>query len=215
VTSLAETRTALLDAGVRLYGSNAAELLKGLSAGAVADEAGFHRQTFYRYWDTQAEYVQDLVRHALDVADSPVADGVAALPTRRAVEDLDDLARDLAHHDFARVLDDPAVMLRVGLLVMHALDAEGERLAQRYYDTSIGRTAEGYDELLATLEREPVDGTSTRDLARILQALLLGLVLQAKSGRDQPHAGALLERATLVLLDGLTRPAASEASATG
>ena len=212
MTSQAETRTALLDAGVRLYGSNAAELLKGLSAGAVADEAGFHRQTFYRYWETQAEYVQDLVRHALDPGDSPVADAVTELPSTHPPADLEDVARDLAHHDFARVLEDPAVMLRVGLVAMQALD-EGQ--AQRCFEVWIDRVAEGYDELFATLGLEPADGTSTRDVARTLQALLLGLVLEAKFAKDETHGAELLERATLVLLEGLTQPVASEASATG
>jgi len=60
-----ETKVAMLDAGVRLFSAQAGELLKGLTAGTVAQEAGFHRQTSYRYRDTHAEYVQDLVRHLM------------------------------------------------------------------------------------------------------------------------------------------------------
>jgi AcrR family transcriptional regulator len=214
---MTDTRTSLLDAGVRLYGSNAAELLRGLSAGSVADEAGFHRQTFYRYWETQAEYVQDLMRHVLVAARAPVADGVTDLPTRRGVPgDLEDLARDLAHHDFVQVFEDPAVMLRVGLVVMQALDqsALGDQ-AQAYYDTTIDRVATGYQGLLDGIGRQPVDEVSARDLARIVQALLLGLVLQAKTADDDPHASTLLERATTAILAGLTQPIEADETATG
>ena len=214
---MTDTRSALLDAGVRLYGSNASELLRGLSAGAIAQEAGFHRQTFYRYWETQAEYVQDLMRHVLGTSGSPVADGVTELPQRCPEPvDLDAFARDLAHHDFVRVLEDPRVMMRVGLLVMQALDtAPLTGLLEDYYETTLDRVTAGYDELLAVLGREPLEGTTTRDLARTMQALLLGLVLQAKSADDDPHASVLLERATATLLAGLTQPIADDESAAG
>jgi AcrR family transcriptional regulator len=203
----------MLEAGVRLYSSRADELLRGLSAGTVAKEAGFHRQTFYRYWDTHAEYVQDLVRHALDRDAAPVADGATTLPPPT---DLESFARDLAHHDFLSVLQDQGVMLRIGLIVMQAHDDAATRgLAQDYYDSLIGQVAEGYEELLAATERVPVEGTTTRDLARILQALVLGLVLQAKSAEDEPHASVLLERAITALLTTLTEPDEGSASATG
>ena len=214
---MTDTRTALLEAGVRLYGSTAAELLKGLSAGAVAQEAGFHRQTFYRYWETQSEYVQDLIRHALDATGEPVADGVQVLSDQRPTpEDIDTFARDLAHHDFARVLEDPRVMMRMGLLVMQALNQSPlTELAQERYETTIERVAGGYDDLLDGVGREPVGDLTTHDLARIVQGLLYGLVLQAKVADFEPHASVLLERATSTILHGLTRPVEEDESATG
>jgi AcrR family transcriptional regulator len=206
----------MLEAGVRLYSSRADELLRGLSAGTVAKEAGFHRQTFYRYWDTHAEYVQDLVRHALDRDAPPVANGATTLPPPRHAADIEFFARDLAHHDFLRVLEDPGVMLRIGLIVMQAHDdAAARELAQDYYDTLIGQVAEGYEEFLESTGRVPVDGMTTRDLARILQALVLGLVLQAKSAEDEPHASVLLERAITALLTTLTEPDEDDVTATG
>jgi AcrR family transcriptional regulator len=215
VTEMRDTREAMLEAGIRLYSSRADELLRGLSAGTVAKEAGFHRQTFYRYWDTHAEYVQDLVRHVLDRDAEPVADGATTLPPPRPA-DLESFARELAHHDFLRVLEDPRVMLRIGLIVMQAHDRGAPReLAQEYYDSLISQVAEGYESLLEATDRVPAAGMTTRDLARILQALVLGLVLQAKSGEDDPHASVLLERAITALLTTLTEPADTDAAAAG
>jgi AcrR family transcriptional regulator len=214
---MVDTRTALLDAGVRLYGSSAADLLKGLSAGAVAEEAGFHRQTFYRYWDTQAEYVQELQRHVLATVDAPVADGVTVLADRRGpVEDLDGFARELARHDFVRILEDDRIWARVGLIVMQALDTPAlSDAAKAFHDATMDRLADGYEDLLDAFGRRAVAGTTPRDLARILQALVLGLVLQAKFADDDPDASELLERATRALLLGLTEPAEARASKAG
>jgi AcrR family transcriptional regulator len=217
VTSLAETRTALLDAGVRLYGSNAAELLKGLSAGAVADEAGFHRQTFYRYWETQREYVQDLLRHVLGPDRPPVADGINVLPERRHLpQDPEAFVRDLSQHDFARAMTDPVGGMRIGLVMMNAL-AEGQprELLQDLYDSTMGTITAGYDDLLDGWGREMVPGHTTRDLARMIQAAVLGLVVLAKGASDDPPGDVLLATAIRTFVDALTRPVASEASATG
>jgi AcrR family transcriptional regulator len=208
-----DTRKALLDAGVRLYGRSANEQLKGLSAGAVAEAAGYHRQTFYRYWGTQREYVSDLIRHLLDTRDPPPADGVTTLSEE--VDDLDGFARGLAHRDLFRLLDDPRTMMRIGLLVTQALEqAPIPDLLQDFYDRAIGQLTTGYEDLLDRTDRVPVDGTTARDLARILHALLLGLVLQVKAAEDDPHVGVLLERAGVVLLEGLTEPVAAPRSAT-
>ena len=207
------TRDDLIDAGMRLYAARSNDLLRGLTAGAVAKEAGYHRQTFYRYWDTHAEYLQDLVRHALDRESGPTADGATTLPHPGPASDLESYARNLARHDFLRVLEDPRVMLRIGLIVMQAHDDDAAReLAQNYYEMLIGEVTEGYEDLLEATGRVPADGTTTRDLARILQALVLGLVLQAKSADDDPHASVLLERAITALLTSLTEP---DESATG
>src|SRR6185503_1545570 len=104
------------------------------------------------------------------------ADGATTLPPPRQASDLESFARDLAHHDFLRVLQDPGVMLRIGLIVMQAHDDPAARgLAQDYYEALIGQVAEGYEELLAATGRVPAPGVTTRDLARILQALVLGL----------------------------------------
>jgi AcrR family transcriptional regulator len=198
----------MLDAGVALYGQDAAQLLKHLSAAAVADEAGFHRQTFYRYWETQREYVQELLRHLLAPTRPPVADGVTVLAERREVpEDLEAFIQELAEHDFARATTDPVGAMRVGLLMMNGL-AEGRprMLLQDLYDRTMTTVAAGYDELLDGWGREMVPGCTTRELARMIQALVLGLVIQTKGASDDPTGDALLATAIRTLVESLTRP---------
>jgi AcrR family transcriptional regulator len=214
--TMSDTRTALLEAGVRLYGSMANELLRGLSAGSVAGEAGYHRQTFYRYWETQSEYVQDLIRHVLGTDMTPVADGAAVLADRRRPTDLEPFVKDLAEHDFVRVAEDPGAMMRIGLLMMDALKEEAlHELAQEFYDTTIARLSQSYEELFEAVDREPAEPATTRDVVRVVQALLVGLVLQSKAADDDPHAGVLFEWGALAVLEGLTDPAEGTGSATG
>jgi AcrR family transcriptional regulator len=211
-----DTREALLEAGVRLYGAMASDLLRGLSAGNVAKEAGFHRQTFYRYWETQSEYVQDLMRHVLGAEQAPVADGAGELVGPQTPTDLDTFVRGLAVRDFALVAQDPRVALRIGLLVMDALSTEplADQM-QTYYDASVEGLVESYEALFAALDLEPADPATTRDLVRVVQAVLVGLVLQAKAGDDEPHAAVLYEWAARALIEGFTSPAGRSERASG
>jgi AcrR family transcriptional regulator len=199
------TRDDLLNAGISLYQRLSSSLLRGLTAGDVATEAGYHRQTFYRYWDTQAAYVSDLIRHVLALAGA--ADGVEILPDRRSKGlSPEDLVRDIARYDYRKHAEDPVVALRIGLLSMQALEgAELSDLAQSSYDADMDRVAEGFAELLADWGREPIAPLATRDLARLQQALLTGLLLQDQTATDHPSPGALYEIASARILLALTQ----------
>src|SRR5262245_53836893 len=204
-----ETREALLQAGVRLFGNLAGDLLKGLTSGEVAREAGFHRQTFYRYWPTQAEYVQDLVRWLLTVEGTPTADGAEVLSRRSMPGDVHGFAFELARLDFATLRDDERARMRVGLLMMEVLrDEPVADLTQQYYDETMDRLAAAYGDLLEHWRLELIPGLTTRDLARMLQGLLLGLVVQTKAAHDEPHGAQLFEWAACALITDLTRPQA-------
>ena len=202
----------MLDAGVRLYGMLAGGLLRGLTVRTVAEEAGYHRQTFYRYWSTQAEYVADLIEHLLAPDPAPVANGGAAVagPRHEGPQDLSGMARAMARHDFAQVIDDERMAMRIGLLLMDALAAPPwADLCQAYYEDSLATLTAVYDEVLEGLDLAPCPPTTTRDLARLGQAQLLGLVLQAKMAKDDPPGPELLGLAAETLLRGLTRPRAA------
>lgn len=190
------TRDDLLDAGVRLFRMLPANFLRVLTVGAVTNEAGFHRQTFYRYWDTQAEYVSELSRRLLSTDGTPVANGVQVLPSRRSEpQDPGELAADVARYDFHRVAEDPSVMMRIGLLSMQALDEEPlAELMSAYYETSMDRLASAFETLLEGWGRECVSPFTPRDLARIQQALLIGFVLQDKASSDDPPAVDVFRR---------------------
>lgn len=203
---MTETRQALLEAGVRLYSTMAGDLLKGLAAGDVAREVGFHRQTFYRYWDTQGEYVNDLLRHVLSPGPSPVADGVAGLDDDGEM-DLEVLVSRIVPHDLARVLDDPRIMMRVGLASMRAFDDDPLAIqAQGLVGGALEEMATGYEALLDRVGRRLRPGVRSEDLARAVGGLLLGVVLQQWLAGPDPDSRLLVERATVALIEGLTEP---------
>ena len=200
----------MLESGVRLFGTLAGDLLKGMTAGSVAQEAGFHRQTFYRYWDTQGEYVQDLIRHLLAPPERPVADGAAMVAERADSPDMASFVHDMAQVDFVRVLEDRQAAMRVGLLMMEALKVgNAAQQTEAYYERTMTLVVQNYEALLDGWGLELVAPTTTRDLARMVQALVLGLVVQAKACEDEPHASVVLERAVTALLECLTRPVAA------
>jgi len=60
----AATRTELLDAGVRILSRDPARHVFGhLKATVVADEAGRTTGAFFHHWDTQDDYVDDLIAY--------------------------------------------------------------------------------------------------------------------------------------------------------
>jgi hypothetical protein len=184
------TREAFLAAGVRLYGSMSDRVLRGFTAGAVSDEAGFRRQTFYRYWDTQADYVRDLILHLLTDRE-PAADGTAVLPSRRGSNvDWADLGRDIARYDYRRMASDPRVRMRVGLATMQAAAALGLRQEIRdYYDHVNQRMAAAMQAILDEVGRRARPPLTVRDLARVQQALLVGLVVLEMAEMEDEPAG--------------------------
>ena len=205
---MATTREEMLEAGVRLYGARSTGLLRGLTAGALAERAGFHRQTFYRHWETQSEYVQDLVRWLLDPGRGPAADGAEVLPRRHdAPADLEAFVHDLARHDLDRLLSEETVRMRFGLLMTEVLrEPPFPEILQAYYESTMGRLAAAYDALLGTWGLELLDGVTSRDVARMIQAQLIGFAVLATSVQVDPPSTLLFERSTVILLRGLSRP---------
>jgi AcrR family transcriptional regulator len=203
----ATTREDLLDAGIRLYRRMSGNLLKGLTSGKVATEAGYHRQTFYRYWDTQAEYVDDLIGHVLTEG-SVDADGLAVLPARRnAPDDPVELLRDIARYDFARTSQDAASFMKIGLVCMQATDGDDEGgIAVEAQEASVRRLADAMEQLLAQWHREPVPPLTCRDLVRVQQALLSGLLVQDRNQDGGPGPEALYEEVFGRIVQSLTRP---------
>jgi AcrR family transcriptional regulator len=205
------TRRRLLEAGVRLFQVSSAKLLRGLTSGDVAAEAGLHRQTFYRYWETQSEFVGDLVGHVLAPRRNLLADGAEVQARYGANPDLEATARAVARHDFDRFTDDPIIDLRISLLAMQSVeDGPGSHLSQQHHDHVIDRLTHAYGELLEAWGRVPAPPLTTRDVARTAHALLVGLYLQHKGGDDDPSAARLYELVLGRLLLALTDEAGDE-----
>lgn len=211
-----DTRDALLMAGVQLYSHLRADLLRGLTAGRVAETAGFHRQTFYRYWDTQAEYVQDLVRFVLDGHRGATPDGAGTRPDGPSGHvDFESFVRERAHHDFERFVNDPMGPLRVGLFAMRGGAPEVEALLEQFYERVMAELAAGYDALLRDWGREPTPPYGARDIARVLQSLGLGMALSVSFAREAVSPKQLHEQATVDILTTMTRPREAAAGPAG
>ena len=206
------TREAFLSAGVRLYGSMSDRLLRGFTAGVVSDEAGFRRQTFYRYWDTQADYVRDLILHLLS-DHTPAADGAAVLPSRRGgVGDWGEMAVDIARYDYRRMASDPRVRMRIGLATMGGTADLGlAEEAQEYYTRVAERVQEAFDAVFEGAGVRARSPLTTSDLVRLHQAILVGLVVLELALDDGTASAELYERVFAWIGEALTEPVDAEA----
>lgn len=202
------TRGELLAAGVRLYSEPSLKLLRRLTAGAVAEEAGFHRQTFYRYWDTQEEYVDDLVAFVLDDDAAPVADGVDVVPDRREVagRTFAQMVADIARYDVQRMRGDPLLDARVGLWSLRDGRPEIDERLTAAHDQVVARLTESYERLFARWDRAPKPPFTYQDIARLLDALLAGIVLRPVVA-DGTEADELYALAVVELLPALSQRA--------
>ena len=129
------TREQLIEAGIRLFREGRATILRSLTAGTVAAEAGYHRQTFYRHWDTQCDYVGELMEVVFAIGEPPVE--------RRSLIDtpastFEDRVRQHARKEIDRLWDDPKGAVRIGLLAMGQLsEGRPRELAEAFYQDSV------------------------------------------------------------------------------
>ncbi len=201
----ADTREAMLAAGVHLYSTLAGESLRALTAGAVANEAGFHRQTFYRYWSTQSDYVADLILWLLGADQAPSMNGAVLLAEGGA--DLETFVANLPAHDIGHVLDDEDVRMRIGLALVQAINPDsGRGRGEAYYRATMSRLVEAYRSLLERWGLQMAPGFSEVDLVRTMQALMTGFALQALAKADgRPDSIEAAQRAVVAMVQGMTR----------
>jgi len=152
--------------------------------------------------------VDELIRRLLSTDPTPAADGIEVLPSRRsAPQSPQEFAEDVARYDFDRAAADPSVMMRIGLITMHAVDTVPvAELTAAYYEASIDRLEAAFDSLLERWARECVPPLASRELARVQQALLVGFVLQDKAVTDDPPAVDVFQRSMARILLSFTRP---------
>ena len=111
-----------------------ATLFGGYSVARVAKAAGVTRATFYSYWPSAADYMDDLLGHLADLDPDQFTDDVE--PVVRRVE--------IASHELATpflagcdaqlrsVIDDPALPIRLGFLSKMHDPAVASQLRDRY-----------------------------------------------------------------------------------
>lgn len=159
--------------------SSRGDISRVLTTGAVAEQAGLHRQTFYLHWGTQAEYVDDFIDYVTDPTVSASSDRLANL-----AEDLPGPADDPATEVRERVtetyqlwVDDPVHVARMVLWSLHAKD---ERVAARLralYAVNDLNTAEGYKAIGDQWGLEPRPPFTYESIALLFNALRDGLLL--------------------------------------
>lgn len=206
---MADTRVELLQAGVLLYSRLRSSHLRSLTAGRVAEAAGFHRQTFYRYWDTQAEYVQDLIRFALDGENDAAGEGISAGADRElAPSEFEPFVRALARDGFARFRSDPMRDFRFALIATRGGTEEVDDLLDDFVGRVKRETTGGLDALLRAWGREPRAPYTTPDIALAVESLAMGLSLAAPFV-GEPAAADLYEQLIVDLLVVMTGPRAA------
>lgn len=172
------TRRLMLDAGVSLLDEATRDQLRRvLTAGKVSERAGRRRQTFYRYWDTQAEYVDDLIRHVTDPRVSQSSQRLTDLeadarpdPDRPAQE-----VRRMSGRTFASFTGDPAQVARI---VLWAVQFNDDLVAERLGDLHAANdaaAAEAYGVIGELWNLEPRPPFTRESIAVLFNALRDGL----------------------------------------
>jgi AcrR family transcriptional regulator len=130
-------RERALDAGVRLWVETPpAQLFSGLNVSKISKAAGITRATFYTYWGTTQEYLDDLTAYVANVEPTGFTPELANAISRLT------LGGDHVGEDFLAVCtqviedlaEDPALRLRLGMLSKVDDPVVAEKLREQYAD---------------------------------------------------------------------------------
>lgn len=155
-------------------------LRRVLTAGAVAESVGLHRQTFYLYWSTQAEFVEDFVRYVTDPAQSSSSKRLAELD-----DDLEDAGDDpaaevrrMSGRTYDHWADDPVHFARMVLWAIHANDEPVRERMRDLYRANDVAAARGNAAIGDAWGIEPRPPFTYETIALLFNALRDGLMLQ-------------------------------------
>jgi AcrR family transcriptional regulator len=208
------TKSRILNAGIDLWGSQPIpSLFGGFSVARVAEAAHVTRSTFYSYWPSTDEYLQELVAHLIEIDGFNYPAAVAKKTSERLSTPGTDLAGQIVESctlHLQAAIDDPTLSIRLGLL-SKADDPEISEILRSLFRAS--ETAQNAP-LLKSLDdwgrvlREPFD---LRSVQIVYSALIEGI---AARHRLDPQ-GVPIEifgRAMLPLLIMTTRRPEDERS---
>lgn len=197
------TRDRLLAAGIRLFREGRLAILRSLTAGTVADEAGYHRQTFYRHWETQNDYVADLIELAFrPPAPDRRARGLVLGPPPSTFEDR---IRHEVRQEFERLDQDPLVSVRIGLLSMGQLrEGRPRELAESFHRDAVATLEARWGEVLAASGRRPAPARTLEDVARAVRGCLNGFLTEGALAGDRRRARQLCESSVVLIVTALT-----------
>jgi len=167
-------RQRLLDAAFDVWlDEPPAVLFSGFSVSRVAKAAGVTRATFYSYWPTSEDYLRDLLVHlatreddlALQHANTTTA-GTLAVARSGAV----DIMAAACEQEFQRLIDDPALRLRLGFLSKMDDPEVAEQLRAAYRKDE-ARKSQSYGVLADGWGREPRPPFTNESLHALFQSV--------------------------------------------
>ena len=172
-----ETRTRILEAAITIWSEEApAVLFGGLSVARVSKVAGVTRSTFYSYWPTTEEYLQDALGH--------LADRVEGMEVARTVDSIaNDAPRSAEMVDrfltgsnllCEAIAGDPGHRLMLAFVSKDNDPAVAPRLREIYRQTE-DRIFSTFGAVLESWGREPRPPFDSRRILAVLTALAEGL----------------------------------------
>jgi AcrR family transcriptional regulator len=178
-------------------------LLRGLHPGALAQQAGVSRTSFYANWETNDAFWADLVDYVCRAALPPAVDPQHPV----ALNPPSDIPfmRTAVRQAFVRGLQRPELPLLM-LLWSKAGDRRVGDALRRGYDAMLAPLVPRYEQYFKLWGREPRPPLSMRDITTIFVALNDGLAVR----HQFDPAGApptLFEDAMVALLPAVTREA--------
>ena len=186
---LDDASRAFLEAGIRLLAAASREELNRLvSASAVSEEADLSRQTFYRRWSNQTDFVDDLITYLTDPSHSPGSERLADLHDEADSVDPEDPAaevRRLSRQTFGRFTGDPTQMSRMLLWAVHLNDQRVAERLENLYTTNDRAAADGFDRIGQVWGIEPRPPFTLDSVAVLFNALRDGLILHLSIDPDR------------------------------
>ena len=176
---------------MRLLAESSREHLRRvLTAGAVAQAAGLHRQTFDLYWNTQAEFVDDFVRYVTDPAHSSSSERLTEID-----DDLEDAGDDpaaevrrMSHRTYRAWAEDPVHFARMVLWATHPNDEFVRERMRDLYAANDEAAADGFGKVGEAWGIEPRPPFTLETVALLFNALRDGLMLQLMIRGDEVPA---------------------------
>jgi AcrR family transcriptional regulator len=185
-TSRSQTRQELLEAGLDILRDE--PRLDVLNARSVSRKAGLSTGAFYYYWDTQEQYLTDLL--SLGLADrrfrwlQSVERQVRKLTEKDTA--LEDVIEQATRWGIESVERDPMFLVQMSVWSRHAVDPESKEALAKLYRDFHNHFLPLYREILegGELNLEPRPPFTYDTLAVVVTALVEGLVLQRRLDPD-------------------------------
>lgn len=169
-----DTRERVLQAGIDLWiETPPADLFGGLNVSRLSKRAGITRATFYTYWGTTQEFLDDLLDHIVNREPTGFSPDVARAMERLTVGDgqiLDDFILVCAEQ-ISTLAADPALRVRFGQLAKIDDPVVAEKLRAQYHDLE-ARMGDFYTQLLDRWGRAPRAPLEQRHNAAIFTMLM-------------------------------------------